>query len=149
MRSGMIKAKQWLVTWDSRLDEDCRVMANQTVPIGKEFLTPTGGAIMNPPLHPNCRCTIVPVLKPEVRRTGKSFYKPTPKMIQLETHYNKPIASLLKDLIQEKGSINKVADHLSQEVGSITVQSLSNWCRQLEVETVPKGGDQSQFVLKK
>lgn len=149
MRSGMIKEKQWLVTWDSRLDEECRAMANQTVPIGKEFISSTGGMIKNPPLHPNCRCTIVPILKPEVRRTGKSFYKPTPKMMQLETHYKKGIVPLLEELIQEKGSINKVAEQLSKEVGSITVQSLSNWCRQLGIETAPKGGDQSQFVLKK
>ena len=143
LRSGMIKAKQWLVTWDDRLCEQCRPLANQTIPLGKEFMTYSGVMVKNPPLHPNCRCTIVPVLKPEVRRTGKGFYKPTTKMLELETHFGKKIKPLLEGLLVEKGSLNQLADFLNKEVGKITVMSLSNWCRALDVETLPKGGDTS------
>lgn len=149
LRSGMIKAKQWLVAWDDRLCEQCRPMANQLVPLGKEFISESGGMVQNPPLHPNCRCTIVPILKPDVRRGEKGFYKVTKKMKGLEEAFECSIDALLRGSLQEHGSLNKVGEWLKQEGHNITVMSLSNWCRDIGVETAPKGGDQSQFWDKK
>lgn len=44
--------KEWIVTDDDKLCPECAEMDGQTVPIGEDF--PEG----DPPLHPNCRCTI-------------------------------------------------------------------------------------------
>lgn len=148
LKSGMVKAKQWIVTWDDRLSEDCRAMANQVVPLGQSFITYSGTMVEAPPLHPNCRCTVLPVLKPEARRTIKGFYKPTNKMRVIEEYYEKEIHMLLQDLLGVHGSLKKVAEKMNKEGLKVTTMSLSNWCRQFGIETVPKGGDQSQFFHK-
>jgi len=52
---GLLSAgatKEWIVTPDDRLCEQCEPMDGRTVPVGQSF--PEG----DPPLHPNCRCTI-------------------------------------------------------------------------------------------
>jgi SPP1 gp7 family putative phage head morphogenesis protein len=43
--------KEWIVTDDDLLCEECAAMDGKTVPIGDDF--PEG----DPPLHPRCRCT--------------------------------------------------------------------------------------------
>lgn len=44
--------KEWITTPDELTCDDCAPMDGKTVPIDSEF---DGG---DPPLHPNCRCTI-------------------------------------------------------------------------------------------
>lgn len=44
--------KEWITTPDELLCSECAPMDGQTVPVGASF--PNG----DPPLHPNCRCTI-------------------------------------------------------------------------------------------
>lgn len=44
--------KEWIVTDDDKLCPECAEMDGKTVPVTEEF--PEG----DPPLHPNCRCTI-------------------------------------------------------------------------------------------
>lgn len=44
--------KEWITTPDETLCPECNDMDGETVPIGQEF--PDG----DPPLHPNCRCTV-------------------------------------------------------------------------------------------
>lgn len=44
--------KEWITTPDELTCPDCAPMDGKTVPIGDDF--PEG----DPPLHPNCRCTI-------------------------------------------------------------------------------------------
>lgn len=44
--------KEWITTPDEMLCPECEPMDGKTVPVGESF--PDG----DPPLHPNCRCTI-------------------------------------------------------------------------------------------
>ncbi len=53
--SGVVARKRWLVSQD-KVCEDCEGMDGQEVDLEDEF---PGG---DPPLHPNCRCDLVPVL---------------------------------------------------------------------------------------
>ena len=53
--SGQVEAKQWATGVDEVCD-DCTSLEGQVVPIGEDF---PGG---DPPLHPNCRCDLLPVL---------------------------------------------------------------------------------------
>lgn len=50
--------KQWMVTPDDRLCQRCAAMDGQSVPIAQSFTEGTS-TVSGPPLHPNCRCTIV------------------------------------------------------------------------------------------
>jgi SPP1 gp7 family putative phage head morphogenesis protein len=54
--SGVVEAREWIVAQDEAC-EDCVLLGGQTAPIGAEF---EDG---DPPLHPNCRCDVLPVLQ--------------------------------------------------------------------------------------
>lgn len=145
-RSSLVTHKQWLVAWDDRLCEQCRPLANQIAPLGAEFMAQTGAKVLNPPLHPNCRCTILPIVRKDARKTAQEkYYVPTPKMQKIEKHFEKPLEEILPELLEEYKSLNRVAEHISKEVVPVTVMSLSNWARQLGVETRERGGDTSEF----
>ncbi len=75
-QSGIIEKKQWLSTEDSRTCDFCPTMDGKIVGIdvfyfdkGETLTVPTGSLpfnyepISHPPLHPGCRCTIVPVIE--------------------------------------------------------------------------------------
>ncbi len=72
--SGITHA-QWLVTEDDATCEFCMSMENETLPLREQYAKAgdilsgiDGGEIVmgldvdHPPLHPHCRCTIVPVI---------------------------------------------------------------------------------------
>ena len=50
--------RRWIVTPDDRLCPLCQSVGGQVTGINEPFRTPVGD-VMNPPLHPNCRCTSV------------------------------------------------------------------------------------------
>jgi len=77
-QSGVIVGKQWVVA--AGACESCQKMGNKNKrPIGiydnfadkdeivgkVEVWSPTGGGLQSPPLHPNCRCTMVEILDDE------------------------------------------------------------------------------------
>jgi SPP1 gp7 family putative phage head morphogenesis protein len=60
-RKGLLPAlaqKKWITTPDDRLCPICQPMGGQVARIDQPFATPLG-AVMTPPLHPNCRCAVV------------------------------------------------------------------------------------------
>lgn len=74
-QSGVVTGKQWLTALDDRVDPLCEYMNGKIVSLSKsyfrkgEVLEVNGhkadfsyGAVKEPPLHPNCRCTLLPVL---------------------------------------------------------------------------------------
>ena len=56
-----VEKKQWLVVAPE--DEDCLSLSGDVVDIGEPFQTDAGEDIDNPPVHPNCVCTVLPVFK--------------------------------------------------------------------------------------
>jgi HK97 family phage portal protein len=81
-QSGVVAGKQWVVA--AGACESCQAMgkkndkpiginesfANRGERIGKvNVWTPTGGGLQTPPLHPNCRCTMVEILDDEDLKT--------------------------------------------------------------------------------
>jgi len=81
MQSGVVEGKKWLTAIDERTCFPCTDMNNMTAPLGqptweKEGLNIgevqgkygldfdyTEGAMPFPPLHPRCRCTIIPIVE--------------------------------------------------------------------------------------
>lgn len=53
--SGVVESKEWIVAQDNECDA-CAELQGEIVPLDEEF--PEG----DPPLHPNCRCDVLPVL---------------------------------------------------------------------------------------
>jgi len=76
---GVVIGKKWLLTDDDRLCEYCESMADQITELNENFLNKgdilrgkEGGElnidyedIEHPPLHPNCRCSMVSILSDE------------------------------------------------------------------------------------
>lgn len=55
-QSGVVSAKTWLAA--STAEEDCAALSGVSVPLDEGF-----GTVSEPPLHPNCRCTLTFELK--------------------------------------------------------------------------------------
>lgn len=73
-QSGVVEGKQWLTAEDDRTDESCSELNGKIISLsgtyigkGEEFLGNTYDyePIDEPPLHPNCRCVVLPVLLSE------------------------------------------------------------------------------------
>lgn len=73
--SGVVEAQQWLTAKDDRVDPLCEYMNGTIIPLGKAYFKRgeeltvgdhtakfNYGSVKEPPLHPNCRCTLLPVL---------------------------------------------------------------------------------------
>lgn len=64
------KAKEWLTTDDDLLCEACRTMDGRVMDLGSNFENrgamvagvEIGLDVSHPPLHPHCRCSLVPVI---------------------------------------------------------------------------------------
>ena len=54
-----VEKKQFFVTPDDALCEECAELADEIVPVGEAF----SSGDYTPPLHPSCRCTILPVIE--------------------------------------------------------------------------------------
>lgn len=76
-QSGVVEGKQWLATMDARTCPECEEMDGATMPLdepffkeGEEHTFDTGKTmvfdyeeIVHPPLHPDCRCTLLAIVK--------------------------------------------------------------------------------------
>lgn len=71
-QSGVVRQVQWLATPDDRIDSECAELDGKVITLGDSFFK-KGDTIGDisldyedidyPPLHPNCRCTIVPIVE--------------------------------------------------------------------------------------
>lgn len=61
-QSGVVEAKQWLTAMDDRVDGECEELNGKIVGLEGDFYKADFGSGEEPPLHPNCRCTVLPVL---------------------------------------------------------------------------------------
>jgi len=74
-KSGVVVAKQWLTALDDRVDPLCADMNGKIIPLQKNYFDKGDtlevgdvstkfdyASVKNPPLHVNCRCTMLPVL---------------------------------------------------------------------------------------
>ena len=69
--SGVVEAKEWLTTKDERTDDECMQLDGKVIPLDTNFANKgdtLGGIKLDyenvtfPPLHVNCRCTLIPVI---------------------------------------------------------------------------------------
>lgn len=61
--SGVVEAKEWLTTRDERTDDECAALDGKIVDLGDKFFKDGYFGGETPPIHVNCRCTIIPVIK--------------------------------------------------------------------------------------
>ena len=56
-----VGAVEWMATVDGATDPVCAATDGEQRPIGERF----SSGVSQPPVHPNCRCAVVPVVTPE------------------------------------------------------------------------------------
>lgn len=64
-QSGVVKGKEWYTALDERTCLECSAMHGKVLSIRENYADKeeTGYAdVPGPALHPNCRCTLLPVL---------------------------------------------------------------------------------------
>lgn len=62
-QSQIVEGKQWLTAADP--DPECEVYAGETAGLDENFYQATEFQDGDPPLHPNCRCVIIPIVNPD------------------------------------------------------------------------------------
>ena len=62
-KSGIVEEKRWRATIDHRTSDECKFLNNKTVELNGVFTDQNGDTFFAPPQHPNCRCSVQPVLK--------------------------------------------------------------------------------------
>lgn len=75
--SGVVEGKQWLTTEDGREDADCAELNGKIVwNLGGDFYQKEGEFENgDPPLHPNCRCVVLPVIDRDKSFDAESLAK--------------------------------------------------------------------------
>lgn len=77
--SGVVASVVWYTAEDERVDDQCADLHGKEIDLGDDFLSVSemgsmgiqnyNGAIDGPPLHPSCRCVLLPVVN------GKSYHR--------------------------------------------------------------------------
>lgn len=116
MDSGVVEAKEWLTTKDERTDDECIAMDGKIIPLGENFfnkgdtfegLTLDYENIGFPPLHVNCRCTLIPVISTPIK-PGEW----RPKMTESQAKDFVKDSQVKKTLYH--GTVQSAADNISQ-----------------------------------
>jgi len=95
-RDGLLQgneAREWIFTPDKRSCPICSQMSGVLVPINKPFVLPTGVAVMGPPAHPQCRCSVGLTSKPvSASRPTPWLNGPPPPVVPTPTPVGTPTA---------------------------------------------------------
>ncbi|MBE8539433.1 minor capsid protein [Geoglobus acetivorans] len=91
-RAG-IKKYRWIVAWDERLCSKCAPLHNQVFRIG---------ANPPPPLHPRCRCTVIPVLEKPVEEKPSEIIREITGDSELDEKISRALADYEKILNEER-----------------------------------------------
>lgn len=88
-QSGVVEGKQWLTAPGA--DAECEIYDGEVVSLSRNFYAPEGFADGDPPIHPNCRCTVIPVLLNEKSFDTEEIAKRQlkDKIVELEAKIDK------------------------------------------------------------
>lgn len=100
-QSDEVVGKQWLTAGGA--DAECEVYEGKIVSLKGNFYPTEEFADGDPPIHPNCRCTILPVLKGEMANTAEV------KVKQLEAEIEQLIPK-----VKEVEDVEKLKEELGK-----------------------------------
>jgi HK97 family phage portal protein len=147
-QSGVVKKKEWITADDERLCDLCAPMDGEVVNIDDNF----SAGISAPPLHPNCRCTIVAAFEqmdkpPESRFTPASSIKEAEEYAKrfadnvsyqgLDLDVANSINKHILDM-QEKYNLNKLKNIIAKNIRQLPPDVLGRagyWPKELEFST--------------
>lgn len=92
--------REWRTAQDEIVCKICGPLAGQRAEMGGAF-----AGIANPPAHPNCRCSLVPVVLPEVAAVEPYTPLPAPPVTQTDRGYDAGPVTVDKPIIPPGFSI--------------------------------------------
>ena len=134
--SGVVKAVEICVHWDERTCPDCESMDREVIPLNEVSY---GSNV--PPFHPFCRCTVVPVIKDDNKKTSvensnKTDYNKTYTTINKSgKQFGKKIGKHAIDYGLDPGNPNdrlKMNDIIDNIVKNSSEQRIGDWRGQNE-----------------
>lgn len=125
-QSDVVEQKEWYTPLDEDLDV-CVPMDGTTVEVGQKFDLPDGDSVDAPPAHPNCHCTILPVV------SGKSIQLVTPVIVEQHVIDEQATAEVQKVLDEGKEAVkglkdiqNKLQDSIEEDKRDGEIKSLTS-----------------------
>ncbi len=127
-QSGVVRAKEWLTAADERLCEFCAAMDGKIIGLdenffdkGDEMSGENGNLkldyenVASPPLHPNCRCTLIPVIKGS--KAEQNFSKKSEEDLagKLEGMFSDLKEKELKEIGEIKEKIKQVIEENEEQ----------------------------------
>lgn len=128
-QSGVVVAKQWLTAEDDRVDPLCASLNGKIVSLESQYFKKGDSVEINgkvftmgysdtpyPPIHPSCRCTILPVIKGQEDfdiRSFEVFQELKSKITELEAKVDKRTKAY-RDLKEEKLEVDQYVTELEK-----------------------------------
>ena len=113
-RSRVVVGKEWVTAFDDRTCPECELCNGDQAPINKPF----NCGVLMPPLHPNCRCTAIPILDRELAGLKKGQYdnpkkylKPRRRELKVRAIEREYTKNLIKSFRQAFKGILEIWDH--------------------------------------
>ena len=123
-QSGEVVGKQWLTSPGA--DAECAVYEGKIVSLKGNFYSTSEFADGDPPIHPNCRCTILPILKGEMASNSEI------KIKQLEAEIDTIISKTVD--VEKLNSTVKLlnAEKTEHKKSKATISKLKKQIAELE-----------------
>lgn len=113
IESGVVEGKRWLTALDDRTCEFCDEMNGEVVELGESFadrgetfVGRDGGTlpidyetVEHPPLHPDCRCTLIPIVSKDMKAPEQ---KEADKKEDVLSKLDPILDSMIKELSNEE-----------------------------------------------
>jgi len=134
-QSGVVVSKEWFTALDERVCQWCNPLHGKVVSVdkvyfneGETFIGEKGGKlnfrlddVVTPPLHPSCRCTLIPVT------ITQRAQKPIEKSDSPEPYAEDPIN-------KEKELVEKVKDEVAKDMDKKLSQEIQDIKKVIEDE---------------
>lgn len=115
-QSDVVAKQEWLTALDERTCDACNALDGKQVELDKSFHSAEFGNVEHPPLHPQCRCTIMPVLegtravKPKKRITVAGVNKAIERRVLILERLTSNIDQLNKEIDEAKLQAQVIKD---------------------------------------
>lgn len=120
-QSGVVEGKQWITAGAT---DECAALEGQIVELGGSFYASDSEfADGDPPLHPNCRCIIVPIVtgtntyKPNLTKTVQEQYKRIAELEGKSDKRTKAFKELKRKYIDERANDAAYIKALEKHLG--------------------------------
>ena len=83
--SDVVEGKVWYTALDERVEEECAALHGTEYGLDDDIDAGDQGLLIAPPLHPNCRCTLLPVVKSKgAHQSETKEFDPLKDMAELD-----------------------------------------------------------------